>query len=123
MNKPATPEHGVNLDLVALIEELRDEASYAREGRGARTLVRTPDLRVVLVVLAAGKVINEHEAHVTATVQTLEGRIGLHLEDRDVDVARGRLLVLGAGLAHDVRAHEDSAFLLTLGWRAERSPR
>jgi len=116
MNTPTAPEHGVTFDLAHVARELRAEDPYLREGQTARTLIRTPDLRIVLIALKRGKTISEHHASVTASVQTLSGHLRLQLPDRTVDVAEGQLLVLGAGLPHDVCAETDSTFLLTLGW-------
>lgn len=118
MNTPASPNHGVTFDLDTVARELRVEERYLREGQAARTLIRTSDLRIVVVALKAGKTISEHHADVTAAVQTLSGHIRLQLPDRGVDVPKGGVLVLGAGLTHDVYAEVDSAFLLTLGWPA-----
>lgn len=115
-NPPMQPDHGVTFDFEAIAHELRAREPYLREGHTARTLVRTSDLRVVLVALAAGETISEHHANVTASVQTLSGQIRLQLPDRAVDVHAGQLLVLGAGLSHDVYAESDSTLLLTLGW-------
>lgn len=104
-------------DLVGVARELRAEPSYAREGQTARTLVRSSDLRVVLVVMRAGKTMSEHHAKVTASVQTLEGALRLGVAAERVELPVGQLLVLPPGLAHDVTAEVDSAFLLTLGWQ------
>lgn len=116
MSTPESPEHGVTFDLAAIAAELTQEAAYQRDGQTARTLVRTPDLRIVLVALRAGKRMSEHRAHVTASVQTLSGHVRLQLADRSADLPAGQLIVLGAGLPHDVCAEADSAFVLTLGW-------
>ncbi|MBK8013919.1 MAG: cupin domain-containing protein [Deltaproteobacteria bacterium] len=99
---------------------MRAEESYLREGQTARTLIRSSDLRIVVVALKAGKSISEHHASVTASVQTLSGHIRLQLPERSVDVPEGQLLVMGAGLPHDVYADTDSTFLLTLGWPASK---
>jgi quercetin dioxygenase-like cupin family protein len=115
MNQPAQTEHGAVFDLDALGEELRGQASYRRDGQAARTLILTQDLRVVLIALAAGKRISEHQASATVSVQVFAGYIRLRLRDRDVPVPLHQLLVLGSGLAHDVHADTDSVFLLTLG--------
>ena len=117
MPTPASPEHGATHDLNAVAEELRNEPAYAREGHTARTLVRTSDLRLVLIAIQAGKRISEHHANVTAAVHVLTGRVRLQLADRNVDLPAGQLLVLGSGLQHDVYAETDSLFLLTLGWK------
>ena len=117
MAKPESPSDGVTFDIPGIADELRREEAYEREGQSARTLVRTSDLRVVLVVLKAGKHMPEHQANVTASVHTLSGSIRLELPDRSVELPSGQLLVLGQGLRHDVRAETDSVFLLTLGWQ------
>jgi quercetin dioxygenase-like cupin family protein len=118
MNTPAPTEQGVTFDLEAVAHELCAEEPYLREGQTARTLIRTPDLRIVVIALKRGKRISEHHASVTASVQTLTGHIRLQLPERSVDVPEGQLLVLGAGLSHDVYAEADSTFLVTLGWPA-----
>ena len=120
MTMPAAPDHGSIFDIRTIIQELQAEDSYVREGRTARTLVRASDLRIVVVAVRAGATISEHHANVTAAVQTLLGHIRLQLPDRRVDLQVGELLVLGAGLSHDVHAEVDSAFLLTLGWSTSR---
>jgi quercetin dioxygenase-like cupin family protein len=116
MNTPKQPEHGVTFDLPAIAEELRADETYLRRGQVARTLTRTSDIRIVLVALKGGKTITEHRVDVTASVQTLSGHIRLQLPDRVVEVPPGQILILGAGLVHDVHAETDSSFLLTLGW-------
>lgn len=116
MNAPLAPVQGLSFDLDAIARELRVDELYTQEGQGARTLIRTPDLRLVLVALKAGKTISEHHANVTVSVQNLSGLIHLQLPERTVELAEGQLLVMGAGLSHDVYAKSDSVFLLTLGW-------
>ncbi|MCC6766481.1 MAG: cupin domain-containing protein [Deltaproteobacteria bacterium] len=117
MSTPESAEHGVTFDLATIAQELRNEEPYVREGHTARTLLRASDLRVVLIAVRAGSTISEHHANVTAAVHVLSGRIRLQLPDRAVELEAGQLLVLGPGLAHDVHAQTDGAFLLTLGWR------
>lgn len=119
-NAPAPTDQGVSFDLETVARELRAEELYRREGQTARTLIRTADLRIVVVALKAGKTMSEHHANVTVSVQTVSGHIRLQLPDRGVDVQEGELLVLGAGLSHDVYAEADSTFLLTLGWPASK---
>jgi quercetin dioxygenase-like cupin family protein len=117
MPRPESPQHGVTFDLGALERELRADAAYQSTGHAARTLVREPDLRVVLIAIRAGSRIAEHEADESASVHTIAGHVRLHLPDRVVELPAGRLLTLGPGLRHDVEATTDSAFVLTLGWR------
>lgn len=116
--KADTHEAHADFDLAALTREMRAEDAYAREGHTARTLVRERDLRVVLVAMRAGSVIREHRVAQTATVQCLAGSLTLQLPERAVELRSGHLLALEGGVPHDVRAHDESAFVLTLGWRA-----
>ena len=48
-------------------------------------------------------------------------QISIHLADRKVDMSAGHLLVLDCGVLHDVETLEESALLLTISWRREKS--
>jgi quercetin dioxygenase-like cupin family protein len=95
---------------------MRQEDAYAREGHTARTLVREPDLRIVLIAIQAGSRIAEHDTNETASIHTLTGHIRVGIPDRVVDLRAGELLVLERGMRHDVEAVLESAVLLTIGW-------
>ena len=119
MTKPEPTHQGAVFDLAAIEAEMRSGDAYERDGHTARTLVREPDMRVVLVVMRAGARIAEHQAKDTASVHAIHGHVRLQLPDKVADLTAGRLLVLERGLRHDVEAVTDSAFLLTLGWHAD----
>src|SRR5688500_3683084 len=57
--------HGTALtfDLVAQADLLRQEASWQRGDRNAKTLVKEPGFRVVLVAMREGARLAEHAAH------------------------------------------------------------
>ncbi len=116
MNPIVSVENGTTFDVTSVVRELREEDQYGREGQAARTLVRTSDLRLLVVALRAGKTISEHHAKATASLQSLTGRIRVRLPEQQVDLTEGQLLVMGAALPHEVHSETDSAFLLTLGW-------
>lgn len=116
MSKPQSPHDGVEFDLTSIAHKLRETDPYKREGRTAKTLVRTDDMRVVLIVMKAGAQMPEHDASATTTVQALQGDIQLELPRGKVTLSAGHLLSMAAGLPHDVDAVTDAAFLLTLGW-------
>jgi quercetin dioxygenase-like cupin family protein len=113
---PESPAQGLTFDLEAVTQELRGEPSYAREGQTARTLIRSSDLRVVLVALRAGKTISEHHANATASVHVLTGNVRMRVAEHGSELHAGQLFALARGLAHELHAHTDSTFLLTLGW-------
>ena len=103
--------------LAGELDELhRDEAWLNLTGRSSKTLVKYPDLRIVLIAMKANTRMHEHTAGGRISVHTLNGHIRLHLPDRVIDLPVGHLLALDHCVPHDVEASEDSAFLLTLSW-------
>lgn len=125
MPRPDSPEFGTTFDLAEIVQEMHGEAEYTHDhGHAARTIVRADDLRVVLIAIRAGAHIAEHVAQATVAIQVLSGRVRIRLprlarqhEDRFEELRPGRLLAMEGGLAHSVEALEESALLLTLGWR------
>ncbi len=110
----------LEFDLANELDELHRDESWAHPtGRSSRTLVKYPDLRVVLIAMKANTRMHEHTAAGGISVHTLSGHIRLHLPERVVDLPAGRLLALDQCVPHDVEASEDSAFLLTLSWPPE----
>ncbi len=101
-------------DLAVEAAQVRTELSYQEGDRNADTLVKAPDFRIVLTALRPGTRVHEHQAGGRISIQTLSGRVRLHLPDQTVDLPAGHLLVLGPRIPHDVEALEASVFLLTL---------
>jgi quercetin dioxygenase-like cupin family protein len=58
----------------------------------------------------------EHKADARISIQGLIGRVVVQLSEKTVELSSGDLLVLEKCLPHDVRAVEDSAFLLSISW-------
>jgi quercetin dioxygenase-like cupin family protein len=109
------PTAGVFLefDLNAQIEQLKGEPAW-QNGRNAKTMVKYPDFRIVLMLMKAKTRIEEHHADGRISVQTIAGHIRMHVAGKDFDLPVGHLLALDHEVRHDVEALEDSAFLLTI---------
>lgn len=105
-------------DLAAEQASLKQEASWQHGDRNARTLLKEAGFRIVLTVIKPGTRIKEHSTEGRATIQTLAGRLRVHLPGQPVDLPVGHLLALDRNVLHDVEALEESAFLLTIA-RAE----
>jgi quercetin dioxygenase-like cupin family protein len=111
----------LEFDLAGELDQLhRDESWLQTTGRSSKTLVKHPDLRIVLIAMKANTRMHEHTAAGRISVHSLNGHVRLHLPDRIVDLPAGRLLALDQCVPHDVEATEDSAFLLTLSWPPEK---
>jgi quercetin dioxygenase-like cupin family protein len=107
----------LEFDLANEIDRLRQDESWNQtSGRSSKTLVKYPDLRIVLIAMKANTRMHEHTAAARISVHTLRGRIKLHLPSESIDLSAGHLLALDECLSHDVEATEDSEFLLTLSW-------
>ena len=107
----------LQFDLARELDQLHDDESWLQAtGRSSKTLVKHPDLRIVLIAMKANTRMNEHTAAGRISVHSLNGHIRLHLPDRVVDLPAGHLLALDRCVSHDVEAVEDAAFLLTLSW-------
>ena len=113
-------ESVLQFNLAGELDQLhRDEAWLAPTGRSSKTLVKYPDLRIVLIAMKANTRMHEHTAAGRISVHTISGHIRLHLPKRVVDLLAGNLVALDQCVPHDVEASEDSAFLLTLSWPKE----
>lgn len=112
----------LTFDLAAEAAALRSELTWRERGHNAKTLVKHPDFRVVLVALGAGRRMQEHKTDQCVTVQALTGHLRLHLQEKALDLGPGNLVALGQTVVHDVEAVEDSVFLLSLGWSRAGTP-
>ena len=89
------------------------------QGMTSKTLLKTGDLRIVLIVMEAGARMNKHHTDGRLSIQVLRGAIRTRVRNDVIDVTPGRLLALDRSIEHDVEAREDSAFLLTIAWPSE----
>lgn len=109
-----THDHApVAFDLTAEVARFPPDGD---NGRRAETLLKSPDLRVVLVTMRAGAELAEHQAPGSITVQPLKGRFHFDTAGAAQELAPGALISVAGGVRHAVRCLEDGAFLLTLAW-------
>lgn len=82
----------------------------------ANTIVKYPDLRIVLIALKAGGRLREHKTVGRLSIQTLSGEIQVTADGQRILMPAGSLLTLEHDVPHDVEANTDSVFLLTIAW-------
>src|SRR5581483_887013 len=114
--RPAQRLSGMALrfDLQEELDRLRREESWLRGDRNAKTLVKEPHLHVTLAILKSGARLDEHETEGPLTIHTLEGRVTVSALGERIDLSRGQIAALDAGVPHWVEATEEAAFLLTI---------
>jgi quercetin dioxygenase-like cupin family protein len=85
-------------------------------GHIARTLLKRPDLRMVLIIMDKNSVLKEHHVDGTISVHVLKGRIRLTAQGEVHELQTSEIVTLSAAIKHDVEALDDSAFLITIAW-------
>jgi quercetin dioxygenase-like cupin family protein len=100
-----------NLDAEAL--ELRELAAASQTGRAAKTLVKQDSLRITLVAIKKGTKLQPHQVTDPISIQILRGRMGLTTDQGTFEFSTGNLVTLAAGAKHEVKAHDDTAILIT----------
>jgi quercetin dioxygenase-like cupin family protein len=97
------------------LERLKEESTWRTSGRNAITLSKEPALRLVLMLLAKGHKISEHQAAGPLTLHILSGSsVAFRTGDRMDTLGSGELIVLESAIEHEVEALEETACLLTL---------
>jgi quercetin dioxygenase-like cupin family protein len=112
----------LTFDVDREIQQLRSEGRW-QSGHTAKTLVKYPNFRVVLVVMKAGGRMEKHRTEGRISVHSLAGQIRFRTEEQSAQLAAGQMLTLERDIPHEVEGVTDSAFLLTIAWPETSSPR
>ncbi len=97
---------------------LAEQAQTTSSGIVSRTLLQTPELRVVLFSFAAGQELTTHSSKRRALVQVLSGECDFLFADTWHRLKAGVILHLPPGHVHAVKAPVAFTMLLTLGAEA-----
>jgi quercetin dioxygenase-like cupin family protein len=114
--RPARELRGAVLafDLAHELETLKQELSWQRGDRNARTLVEGGGFRMVLTALKKGAQLREHRTPGWVSIHTTSGHLRVRTSGGNVELPVNRVLVLARDEPHDVEALEESSFLLTV---------
>ncbi|HEY8283500.1 MAG TPA: hypothetical protein VIJ28_03860 [Chloroflexota bacterium] len=110
----------MTFDLKDELVRLRQEDSWRRNGRNARTLVKERNLRMVLIAMRGGIRISEHHTAGRLAIQVLGGHLKLDVPGQSVDLHAGQLLALDFAVEYEITSHEESDVLLTLAWEGSQ---
>ncbi len=101
---------------------LKEEAARLRQepawehGRNAKTLIKFPDLRVVLTAIRAGQRLTEHRNAGRMYIQPLSGHIRVDALGKAFDLPAGNIVALDREVPHHIVALEDSTFIVIVAW-------
>ncbi|MGZ8557333.1 MAG: cupin domain-containing protein [Chitinophagaceae bacterium] len=102
------------INLPALTKQIKEEEAWIKNDRNAITVFKTTGMNIVLIALHAHAELKTHTAPGTISVQVLDGTIKFDTPDESLEIKKGQLLTLHAGVSHSVLAVEESVFLLTM---------
>ena len=87
----------------------------ALAGARTETLVKTPTLEIIRLIIPADKEIcHHHEMVGEITVQCLEGQITVQIDGDTRVLGAGEMLYLAGGEPHAIRGVDDASVLLTI---------
>lgn len=104
----------LSFDLPALTEKIKQEDVWKKGQRNAITLLKSADLRIVLVALHKNGEINFKQSGNVLSVQLLEGNLNFKTGNKSILLKKGSLLTLHKNLSHTLIALDESVLLLTI---------
>lgn len=111
-----TQPPGNVVPIMDVADALIGELSQHSAGRTARSILSGTVIRAVVIALRADAEMGEHDSPPGATLQVLRGTVTLLAGERSWTVEAGQLVPIPPQ-RHSVRAHTDSAVLLTVALR------
>ncbi len=102
------------INLPALTKQIKEEDTWNKSDRNAITVFKTTGMNIVLIALHAHAELKTHTAPGTISVQVLDGTIKFNTPVESLEIKKGQLLTLHAGVSHSVLATEETVFLLTM---------
>ena len=96
------------------LKRLREEPEWISGTRNSVTVVKTANLSVVLTAVKKDATLCGHEVDGPITLQVLSGEIEFGVAGEPRTLHAGTVIALDTAVPHDIKALEDSEFLLTI---------
>jgi quercetin dioxygenase-like cupin family protein len=112
--RPARPLRPVLVDLEHEAHLLFDEPDWPDGTKNSRTVASSDRLRLTLTALRSGAELGEARTDDAITIQVLSGRIGITLDDAELEIEVGQLATIDHPATWSARALADSVVLLTV---------
>jgi len=104
----------IEMDLNKLMQQVRNEQTWKESDRNSITILKSDQMRIVLIGLHKAAELKTHSASGVISVQVLEGKINFTAAQQTLSLVKGQMLALQENIPHSVLASEESFFLLTL---------
>lgn len=99
---------------VTVVTNMLEAAPIVPGKLGHHTVLKSPDVRVIVLAFEAGHVMREHSAPKTLIMQPLDGELHVTAEGETTVLTPGSMARFNAGVRHEVLAINDSRLMLTL---------
>ena len=107
---------GLTYRLPDEIDDLWRDLPRTSGHRAAKTLAKSDNLRVALIALEAGTVMEPQALTGGASLHVLQGRLNVYAGGQPREVQSGELVILSQNLREQVEAPERCAFLAMVAW-------
>ncbi len=104
----------VELNLHQFIQQIKSETTWAESDRNSITIFKSDTMRMVLIGLHENAELPSHKANGVLSIQILEGKMALTVEQKSIEITKGQIIALGENIIHGVKALSECFFLLTL---------
>lgn len=101
-------------DLAGLLEEIREDSSWAKGKRVSEALLKRPGFSLQLVSMPGGDRIHGPKEEGSVILEVIEGEVRFNTADEGINLEGGDVLVLETDSAYDLVSLGECAFLLTL---------
>jgi quercetin dioxygenase-like cupin family protein len=96
------------------MDMLTREPEWLSGDRNAVTVVKTPNLSIVLIVIKKGARLCGHEVEGPITIQVLSGAVRFGLGVDSKILRAGTVIALEKAVPHEIEAFESSELMLTI---------
>ena len=104
----------ITFAIAAELSRLRQEPEWISGKRNSVTVVKTPNLSIVLTAIKKGAALCGHEVDGPVTLQVVSGAIQFGVAGEPRELAAGAVIALDRAIPHDIKALQDSELLLTI---------
>jgi quercetin dioxygenase-like cupin family protein len=100
-------------DIPMYLDQLKNEKSWVKNDRNAITIYKSDKITILLAILKAGALVNDHAIDECLTFQVLSGELRVETEGRVFYNTAGQMMTFHAQVPHSIKALNDVEILIT----------
>ncbi len=104
----------LEFDLKKEVENIKQEGNWAAGNQSAKTLMKSDNIRVVLIAMHQNNEMKMHQSAGPLTLQVIEGNVQFTTWQNCITIKAGQLITLHKKIMHNLLAKEQSIVLLSI---------